>query len=258
MKCYYANEPMLELGNATKASIKQKFEPWEAISGCETPNQYYVFVKDNNNNDKYLFKAKEQSTWCCRNCCLGKIREFVLYFKTIIQVDKAKSKKVDYAEFRRPYKCSCCHLNRPEMIGKIINDSLPGNIGKIIQDFTCCDPKIQIFDRKGKGTWSISCDCCQIGYLCSSTACGKCSEINFEIYHGVSKVKGKPSGTIRKSFKGLQSIFNDADFFEINFPEKATPEEKFLLISAVIMLDYMYFEDKDDSIQPGQHSVHNI
>lgn len=65
-----AEDPLEELKNAKEAIIKQKIEIFEILTGCETANRYYVYVKDPNSGDKnVIFKCKEQSGCCMRNCC---------------------------------------------------------------------------------------------------------------------------------------------------------------------------------------------
>ena len=49
-------------------------------------------------------------------------------------------------------------------------------------------------------------------------------------------------GYIKKLFAGVQEFISDADNFELVFPETATPDEKFMLICCVLMIDYRYYE----------------
>ena len=77
----FVDDPMALLLTAKSASIKQRFELFEVITGCETNNQYYVSTIDGEGNKKYLFKAKENSSCFCRNCCPGSSREFNLDLK---------------------------------------------------------------------------------------------------------------------------------------------------------------------------------
>lgn len=53
---------------ANGAHIKQKVEIMEAFTGCETKNRYNVFLKHSDGTYVYIFKAKEDSSWCSRNC----------------------------------------------------------------------------------------------------------------------------------------------------------------------------------------------
>ena len=66
----FSNNPLEALLYAKEAIVKQKMEIFEVISGCETPNRYYVFLKDPQTGAKtFLFKCKEESDACVRFCC---------------------------------------------------------------------------------------------------------------------------------------------------------------------------------------------
>ena len=79
MACAYTTDPLMDLMNSKTAEIRQRIELTEILTGCETPNQYYVFSKDQEGNKKYLFKAKEESGCCARNFCSGDSRGFKLH-----------------------------------------------------------------------------------------------------------------------------------------------------------------------------------
>ena len=100
----FVQDPMALLATAKKASVKQKFEFFEVITGCESANQYYVSCEDNEGNKRYLFKAKENSSWCCRNCCSGASREFDLDMKRVQYTSQGQEQKINFAKFERPFK----------------------------------------------------------------------------------------------------------------------------------------------------------
>lgn len=56
--------------------IKQKFEAFEAVTGCETANKYYVYERgtDNKKMGQKLIKCKEQSSFLARQCLKGSAR----------------------------------------------------------------------------------------------------------------------------------------------------------------------------------------
>ena len=244
MACAYTTDPLMDLMNSKTAEIRQRIELTEILTGCETPNQYYVFSKDQEGNKKYLFKAKEESGCCARNFCSGDSRGFKLHLRKIGFTSQMQEKKEDYVLFDRPTKCTCCCCDRPEMIGRYVKDGSPA--GRIVQPFTCCNPLIEICTKDGRTPFSISANCCQCGYCCRNNTCGRCSEVDFEIYAGKT-TNGPVVGNIHKKFKGCASMVGDADFFSLTFPKNANPEERLLLVNAVIMMDYLYYEDKDSS-----------
>lgn len=68
LNAFYTLDLMSSLQMAEGAFVKQKVEIFEMLSGCETNNTYYVFLRLPNNEYAYIFKCKEKSGWCARNC----------------------------------------------------------------------------------------------------------------------------------------------------------------------------------------------
>jgi hypothetical protein len=65
---FFTSDYILALRNAKSAFIKQKVELFEVLTGCETKNRYSVFLRYDNGINALLFKCKEESSWCSRNC----------------------------------------------------------------------------------------------------------------------------------------------------------------------------------------------
>lgn len=148
----------------------------------------------------------------------------------------------NFAVFDRPYKCTCYCFNRPQMTGKISQNDLP--LGRIYMPCTCCDPRFNLYNNKEQLRYKITADCCQCGFFCKA-GCGRCGEVLFTIHNSNKTdctIENK-DGSIKKCNAGLQELISDADNFEIVFPIDASPEEKFMLIGATLMLDYAFFED---------------
>ena len=82
----YVLDPMQELALSTGVLIRQQPQFFEQISGCETPNRYFVFSQSPQTGFKMLFLCKEQSECCQRNCCAASMREFVMDIKHIANV----------------------------------------------------------------------------------------------------------------------------------------------------------------------------
>ena len=57
-KYIYISDPMDELAMSTGVSIRQEPQFLEQITGCESPNRYYVFSKSPQGDMKLLFKCK--------------------------------------------------------------------------------------------------------------------------------------------------------------------------------------------------------
>ena len=151
----------------------------------------------------------------------------------------------------RPFKCTCCCLDRPELTvywGAIDNRS--NLIGKIKEPCTCIDVKMELCDFQDLSRYTILADGCQCGICCRQSPCGKCSEVMFPIFKSDIENKdiGNRSGTISRKFNGcLKATFTDADNFEVVFPNCASPEDKMMMIASALMIDYrLYNEDADD------------
>ena len=64
-----------------------------------------------------------------------------------------------------------------------------------------------------------------------------------QIFEDADITKQKPVGNIHKIFKGLSELVTDSDAFILTFPKKANAVERIMLIGAVIMIDYRFYED---------------
>ena len=74
---------MAELAMSTGVLIRQEAQFLEQITGCESPNRYFVFSQSPQGGMKLLFKCKEQSGCCMRNCCPANSREFNMLIKHV-------------------------------------------------------------------------------------------------------------------------------------------------------------------------------
>ena len=236
----YVLDPMQELALSPSVLIRQQPQFFEQISGCESPNRYFVFSQSPQTGFKMLFKCKEQSECCQRNCCSASMREFVMDIKHIANAGALNENfQNSFVHVNKPFKCTCCCLERPEMIA---NYSANGElVGKVKQPFSCCDPIFTIYDNAGTMRYYIYADCCQCG-LCCSGPCAKLSEVTFNIYRDANM--GQPIGSIVKKIANFSELITSADSYQVNFPADARPNEKLLLIITGLMIDYQFFEER--------------
>jgi hypothetical protein len=234
----YSQDPLQELSMSIKATIRQQPELLEIVTGCETENRYHVFTTLNNGTEKYLFKCKEESTCFQRQCCPSDTREFNMRIKHISsQVDFQGGFENYYATFVKPFKCTCCCLARPSIVGLLHSNNQP--FGEVTELCTCCNP---IFEVRNGGMlkYTITIDCCQCGFCCRKS-CGKLNYVEAQIHNG--NEEGPIVGNIiKRAAQNMMEMIGDADTYDINFPKDATPEEKFTLIMAGLFLDYRYYE----------------
>jgi hypothetical protein len=235
----YVQDPMAELAMSTGVLIRQQAQFLEQITGCESPNRYYVFSQSPQAGMKLLFKCKEYSSCCMRQCCPANSREFNMYIKHIATVnDLDENFSAPFITVQKPFKCTCCCLERPEMIATFSGTSQP--CGRIKQPYTCCDPEFSLYDSSGTKKYVIHGDCCQCGLCCSNNFCGKLSEVFFHIYRDENLTA--PVGAIIKKVATATELITSADSYQVNFPLDASPQEKMLLIVAGLMIDYQFFE----------------
>ena len=245
----YAEDPIAELANCTSLLIKQQPEFFEALTGYETQNRYHVFGQSAIGM-KYLFKCKERSGWFMRNCCPSNQREFDMEINHISTINNmAPTMTKNFANAFKPFKCTICCLCRPELFIKLAEGQI--NIGTIKHIFTICDPEFHIFDERNQIKYIVNASCCQCGLLCANNFCGKLSEAIFNILDpGNRQIIGK----IVKHCADLSELATDADSYQINFPSIASPNDKLLLMSLGLMIDYQYFEtdSTDDRKKRGK------
>ena len=150
----------------------------------------------------------------------------------------------------RPFKCTCCCFARPEMTvywGTLDNTS--NVIGKVKEPCMCIDVQMDMVDFAENGRYTMLADGCQCGICCAQTICGKCSEVMFPIfrYDSQNKEFANRIGTIQRKFNGcFKSGFTDADNFEITFPVDSSPEDKLMMISTALMIDFRYYNEDPD------------
>lgn len=63
----------------------------------------------------------------------------------------------------------------------------------------------------------------------------------------ILKAETQSSGFIKKIWSGAaEELFTDADSFILQFPPDATVYDKMLLLGAVFLIDFMYFENNQN------------
>ena len=233
-------DPMEILIKAPSAKIIQQIELLEIVSECETNNRYDVFCEMN--GVKYFcFRCKEDSPFCMRIMCPSDLRSFKI---NMILPDQRVFGFLD-----RPFKCTCCCCARPIVKGTFSNGQ---PFGTINQPFTCCSPFFETVDETDGSKYSIEIPYCQCGFMCRSNVCGKCSEVNGNIYKDNDLTH--PVGTFKKTENCVQEMVSDANSFEIIFPTDATVGDKLNILATVILIDYRFYESNGSTNQQSRRS----
>jgi len=218
--------------------IKQKKEMLEAISsilgcGCETKNKYKV----KNTLGQNVYKAKEDTDCCTRNCC-GPARPFEMTIKD--------NEDREVIHLSRPLRCQTCCF--PCCLQEMDVSSPPGSvIGSIAQEWSLCKPQFAVKDQDGNVVLKI------MGPFCTTSFCGDV-EFNVTLPDGETKV-----GKISKQWSGLlKESFTDTDNFGISFPMDLDVRCKATLIGAAFLIDYMYFEKAANQDSDGMGVLNAI
>jgi hypothetical protein len=219
--------------------VKQQVELLEMITGFETANSYHIF---GGMSPQPVMFAGEQSDCCVRQCC-GSIRNFDMAVCAV-------GNGMPLFSFRRPLRCStphcCCYLQELEVF-----QGAPGGqqIGKLIQQYSCCGSEfhVTVGDRV---VYHISGPCC----VCDGPCCGDQEFMICTPGGAPITTQGGPARITKMGARGfgdaMQQSMTDADNFGVTFPGDAPPEAKAVLLGAVFLLDFMFFENNNSS---GSH-----
>jgi hypothetical protein len=229
--------------------IKQKPQYLEAMTGIEQENVYYVHGSDKQGDkDGFkLLKAKEKSGWCSRNCLPADIRPF----KIKVEHELYPKNGQNFLSMDKEFRCACLCFNRPEMEVRHVENNSDERLGKIVQPFFCCNKGLSVHDKSDTHIYTVVASCCQLGFFCNAP-CESCQTINFEI----KNAGGETVGSLQKQSPGCaKQLLTDADNFSLIFPQNATVQEKSLLLSSVILMDFAYFESKQGPNQNNRNGM---
>ena len=216
--------------------IKQKFEFFEAVSGCETANKYYVYERGQNNKKmgKKLIKCKEKSSFCARQCLKGSARPIEMNCYNLFDNDNL------CLQLEKPYKISFMCWNRPMMRVNYTENGNMVNLGKVVDNYDFCNYSFDVLNANGEKRFHIEAACNQLGFH-FQCPCDACEKIIFNIWKGDKKEECEP---LIKTGKGCgKNMMGDADNFSIPFPPGSTFEDKALLLATGLFIDYMMFEE---------------
>lgn len=191
------------------------------------------------------YQAKEESGRCSRMCC-NPNHELTLH---VTALEGGKTTGTDVVQVHKPFKCCCpavCPCFRKELT---ITKMLPEKkvIGFVKQPWFagCCKPKLDIFEYEGgKQLGTINGPCCCMGGCCSSS---------FSMTTDTEDERSKEIAEIKRggiADNGMRrALLTDADKFSINFMKGFDSiENKWVLISSVLMVDYMFFEGETNCL----------
>ncbi|MDR3549369.1 MAG: phospholipid scramblase-related protein [Candidatus Pacebacteria bacterium] len=251
------------LRTLTSVYVKQKIQPLELLTGCEIENVYQVFRKrvvtteDNERQAKkdgqMLFKCKEKSGWCVRNCVGAACRPFSMTIKCKYTLPNGRKRLVPFLKLERPCACTFCCFSRPFIQVYYLHkdgDRRPDKVflGKVVEPCSPCDVILDVLrGKEEQPIYQIRTAYFQCG-LMFQCPCKGCNEVSFVVQDRKSRTV---VGKIKKVFAGaIQEMFTNADDFTADFPAEADWQSKALLLAATVFIDYRYFEEKGQPV-PG-------
>lgn len=225
-----------KLSNIT---IEQKVEAMEAIVQnfvelAEFPNRYVI--KDANTKEKY-FDMVEKSNPFCRWCC-----------HPIHQLDLiTKSKSGDFAFIlSKPFKCFKCFNLSPLCLAEMrVLDTKGAQVALAKERAcSCVQPKIDIYNASGEFV-----DSAHGPSFCFGGCLESCQKVQFKFDE--SGIVISKHGDFDATMVAIQNTLTDADNYSIKIKKNTPYDEKAAIIAATLLLDYMFFEGDETSLNQG-------
>ncbi|XP_046381082.2 phospholipid scramblase 2-like isoform X1 [Haliotis rufescens] len=210
--------------------VQQQIEILEMITGFETANKYVI----RNSLGQQVYFASEESDACTRQCC-GPQRGFTMHI--------TDNNSQEVIRVQREFKCcagwnccanadGCAHLCSIEApVGQLV--------GYVRQMKSCMEPRFAIMDPNMDTILTIVGPGCIIqGPCCTQDQEFVVSSANEE--NQVGKISKQWSGYLREAF-------TDADNFGISFPMDLDVKMKSVMLGAVFLIDFMFFEHNQNN-----------
>lgn len=203
--------------------VRQQVEMMEVASGgmYEGENSYDVLgAADNKGLDEY--HAAETSSLAVR--CLCKSNRPWLINLTNTQTGQM------LLQITRPFRFYFHEI--------LVQTGQGATVGRVCRTFACCSRNFGVYDHTGE--------------LLLTIKSPLFSPWTFNVMHGYQQV-----GEIKKQFSGIaQEMFTDADNFGVQFDPALSDATKTLLLAAVFLIDFMYFEDNEPANRRGGRNPH--
>jgi len=217
--------------------IEQKLKPNEVIVGGENKYMYHVHPLNRKEDAPPLplFKCKERTDFCQRRCLPDSCKPFKMEISMLYETE-GSIKYESYLHLERPCKCACFGWNRNQVRVMHTEGGRNEYLGKIVDPFNWCNIQLDVYSQEDTLKYIIFGNCCQAG-IWFKCPCQSCETLDLEIRSTSGEI-------ISKIQKGphIKNNENTADNFLVDFPKNISPNDKLLLMSGVLFLDYKYFE----------------
>ncbi|XP_064393996.1 phospholipid scramblase 2-like isoform X2 [Halichondria panicea] len=215
--------------------VNQQIEIFEIITNFETENKYRI----RNTLGQQVYFAAEESSVFQRQCC-GPGRAFQMSItdnnnKEVMRLDRPRRCLPCY------FCCSCCSPNVIEV------QAPPGNVVGYVKQDGLGIIRPWFFIQNADGETILKIKGPVLGCACYADA-------NFEVLSADGQTN---VGRISKQWGGLaKEYFTDADNFGIQFPMDLDVKMKAVMLGAVFLIDFMFFESAGGGNQNGGRRAH--
>jgi len=224
--------PGLEyLTQVDKLLAQQKVDMLEVFTGWEQNNRYVI----RNSAAQQVYFAFENTDTCMRVCC-GPKRGFTIHIVDNLNQEVMRLSR----EFKCCAGCSWCAGCCEGCTFEVSVQTATGEVlGYVRQKRTFYKPYFDILDAERKTVLQIQGPCCLFnGPLCPCDS-------EFQV---VSNDGNNTVGKIAKQYGGfVQEMFTTADNFAVDFPMDLNVRVKATLLSALFLIDFMFFEQKNNN-----------
>ena len=248
-------DPMALFYNAETCYIDQFYKLSDLFVICPLYMNYRISLEycigESEGKKEYasyhLFNTKESSSPCSHDCCANQAREININIFNLVLEPQEKTRKIQkFVTIKKgcrcAFSCLCACCTRPTFDV----DTPVEKLGKIIETRTVCDPIIQILDINNDVIYNISTRGSDCNFCCRDQCCGsrRCASCEFLIYDGNMT---NSIGIIKKDHKSGKKMMPDYDQLKIVFPPGISCQDKILLVSGTLALEYLYFQNFSNS-----------
>lgn len=216
---------------------------YHAKSHSQGENKIQIFSRKEDDvqrekEDQHLFETKEQSSWLLRHCVPFECQTLDML---VVGHDTLTKKDAKFLRLHQKGRSiPCCPFNRPFMKIMNVEESTEKYLGQVINPCLLCGVGLNVLNYTNEEIYEIKGSSCQLGICCSGFPCAPCQQAKFQISDRHGKVVGSLEKKAPKSLKQKPS-FEDGSLI-LSFPHMATKEDKALLISTSLLMQFMYFE----------------
>lgn len=221
--------------------ITQKESMLEAMTGIEMPHKFNFYSLDPNDNPMptRIFRGNDQSDPFLRQMMSAEDRPFQMY----LTMTNGPLDIFNFMYLERP--SACCQMGN----GLMRVYCLEGGqrlVGEIRGPFNLCNYQLDLFDAKNQHRYTLDGTWCQKGILCAANCpCDACQVSYFDI----KDPSGAPVGQFKRVTNFCSRMFTSNDNYILRFPVSATPDDKMLLMGAMVLWDFIYFETPQQNNQ---------